>query len=544
MKSKAMFVSLALGLGLALATTCLLGGGTHEVTLAQSGSGVIRVAPTGSDGPGCGSAASPCRTVQFAVDQALPGEEIRLAEGVYSGVQNIPSLNTGTFTATQVVYINKSVTIRGGYATGRWATPDPEANPTTLDAQGQGRVVVVTDTTGVTLEGLRITGGDAEGLGGGPNGYNAGGGVYASHALSLTVTGCDVYSSSATTVERCCGEGGGLYLRSSDYTMVEGNTIHHNWGHQDGVGDGGGLFLDRSDHIIVQHNAIHDNVATTVNGRGGGLYVTDCDYAVLDGNVIRGNSASTGADAWAGGILLEFANHARVTNNLIKDNVASHWTWGYGGGMVLYGGINVTLENNVFVGNATSPNPDSTGFGGGGLYVEWSDATFVNTVLADNRASAHGSGVYVSNSSPRFLHTTIARNGGDGGGMYVDSWGNNSSSVALTNTVLYSHTVGITVTQGNTATLTATLWQGNGADRGGAGVMSHSDDHSGDPAFAGDGYHLRSASAAVDKGVEAGVTSDVDGDPRPTGPLPDLGADEFWYRNYLPLASRGHAPSQ
>jgi hypothetical protein len=206
--------------------------------------------------------------------------------------------------------------------------------------------------------------------------------------------------------------------------------------------------------------------------------------------------------------------------------------------MVVYGGINVTLENNVIISNATSLNPASTGFGGGGLYVEWSDAIFVNTVLADNLASAHGSGVYVSNGSPRFLHTTIARNGGDGVGIYVDSWGGRSSDVALTNTILFSHTVGVTVTTGNTATLNATLWQGNDVDRGGAGMTNHTNDHSGDPVFAGDGYHLTGGSAAIDKGVRAGVTSDIDSDLRPAGPLPDLGADELWQRVFLPLVMR------
>jgi hypothetical protein len=64
----------------------------------------------------------------------------------------------------------------------------------------------------------------------------------------------------------------------------------------------------------------------------------------------------------------------------------------------------------------------------------------------------------------------------------------------------------------------------------------------GDPAFvdpgAGD-YHLAPGSAAIDAGVEAGESSDVDGDPRPFGPAPDIGADEAWWRKvFLPLVRR------
>jgi hypothetical protein len=40
-------------------------------------------------------------------------------------------------------------------------------------------------------------------------------------------------------------------------------------------------------------------------------------------------------------------------------------------------------------------------------------------------------------------------------------------------------------------------------------------------------YHLLPGSDAIDAGVDAGVDHDLDGDPRPQGPAPDVGADEF-----------------
>ena len=152
-----------------------------------------------------------------------------------------------------------------------------------------------------------------------------------------------------------------------------------------------------------------------------------------------------------------------------------------------------------------------------------------------------GSGLYVWRSSPRLLHNTIARNsGGDGSGIYVTEHPSYGfySTVALTNTILVSHSVGITVTAGNTATLEATLWNGNALDWGGTGTVNHTNDHSGAPAFASDGYHLTPGSAAIDQGVNVGVMTDIDGDARPIGPLPDLGADEGKYRIYLQLVMR------
>ena len=52
-------------------------------------------------------------------------------------------------------------------------------------------------------------------------------------------------------------------------------------------------------------------------------------------------------------------------------------------------------------------------------------------------------------------------------------------------------------------------------------------------------YHLQSGSAAIDAGVDAGVTTDLDGEARPNGAAPDIGADEFVvYDIFLPAIVR------
>ncbi len=155
--------------------------------------------------------------------------------------------------------------------------------------------------------------------------------------------------------------------------------------------------------------------------------------------------------------------------------------------------------------------------------------------MVDNQADNQGGGLYVRASSPQLAHNTIAHNyGGDGGGVYVVEDATVYSDVALTDTILVSHTVGITVAAGNTATLEATLWGSgdwaNGADWGGAGtILVGAHNYWGDPAFidpgAGD-YHIGAGSTAIDAGVDAGVSDDIDGDTRPVGGGYDIGADE------------------
>ncbi len=75
-----------------------------------------------------------------------------------------------------------------------------------------------------------------------------------------------------------------------------------------------------------------------------------------------------------------------------------------------------------------------------------------------------------------------------------------------------------------------------------SGNAIHANDRSGDPAFALDDYYLTSSSAAIDAGVDAGVTTDIDGDARPWGEGYDIGADELRQRYvYLPLVMKNLA---
>ena len=75
-------------------------------------------------------------TVQAAVDAAESAGVIKVAQGTYTDIHVRGGL-------TQVVYISKTLTVRGGYTTSDWTSPNPLAHAAILDAQQLGRVMVI-----------------------------------------------------------------------------------------------------------------------------------------------------------------------------------------------------------------------------------------------------------------------------------------------------------------------------------------------------------------------------------------------------------------
>lgn len=479
-------------------------------------------------GGGSCSQPAPC-DLQTALIAASDGNSIYLAAGTYTGGGGA------------VVTIAHSISLYGGWdgAPGGPVVRAPDAYPTTIEGEGTRRGVFVHSGTTVALHGLRITGGNAAGRGGDPWGNDAGGGLYVDQA-TITISDCLIYGNTASTA--AAGSGGGLLLRGAAATVTS-CTVVSNTASAASHGHGGGLALVGG-RVTVSGSTVQDNIASTSGwGYGGGVYLLNSP-ATLSGNTIAGNVASSAGKAWGGGLYVWYSE-AMLNGNTVLGNVAGTADEGYGGGLVLSNSA-ATLCGNTIVSNTATLNSSSIGRGGAMYVWESGSWTLINNVLADNDARTAGSGVWLEGTSAngtsgRLLHTTIADNRSRGQGVFVGGY----TTLALTNTIIAGHnSVGIYVTAGSTATLEATLWHNNGSNIAGSGTVISSTNVMGHPAFAnssGWDYHLTASSAAVDRGVNAGVTSDMDGDPRPMGLGCDIGADEFALAHviHLPLVLRG-----
>lgn len=506
-KYKHIVFSVATG-SLLLAGLFLLLNGTSQIARADPGDLFVSSSASGN---AC-TQASPC-ALSTALSQATDGDTIYVAGGTYTGA------------GAAVITITRSITLYGGWdgASSGPVVRDPALYPTTLDGEGERRGVYVSGPLTVTLEGFTVTNGVA---------LDKGAGLYAEDT-NLTLRAMTFYSNVVDSGSTTYTFGGGAYVHGGSLAVIS-STFRANDAWCNGCGQTG----------------------------GGGL----CIYGTLSATIE--NSLFEANDAWKGsGLMFDggWGTPILIRHTTFQDN---GWGLSPGSGLGSYGGgaslgqAEAVVEDSTFLHNKAFQSSGALHFEGrvlsfnrnlvadnvaywtAGIEIWNADFSLINNLVVDNqpRSGASAAIRILSPSSGTLLHNTIARNSGPSGGYGILM--QSMHPVTLTNTILVSHTLGINVSAGSTATLEATLWGSgawaNGSDWGGDGtVITGTVNIWSDPAFVdpdGGDYHLGPASAAVDAGVNAGVTTDMDGDARPLGAGYDIGADEFIiYRLYLPL---------
>jgi hypothetical protein len=469
---------LTLGLGgiAALALLWLLGGSPSLLIHAQGPDthSVYYVAP----GASCGAGADPCyATVQEAADAADdPGDVIKVAAGIYTDVNTRAGV-------PQVVYISATVAIRGGYTTTNWTTPYPITQTTTLDALGLGRVLYIVGDISPTVEGLRISGGNATGLGGRSSG-DAGGGIYAVGA-AVTLSDNLICDNVATTIG--FGYGGGVYLASGS-AILSANTIRDNVASRDSDGYGGGVGVYQSD-VTMSGNTILSNTASVLAsyfGAGGGISAEGGTATLYDNTILSNTAVIAGSyDGWDhatgfGGGMVMLHTDGTLISNTIRGNVANGFGPAWGGGVHLQERCVVTLTDNVIRDNTASADGTrySDGYGGGVSVLGSSSAslalTLIDNTITDNVAAISG-----------------GLGAGGGIGLFGSYYGTTLISVtSVHNTFLR-----------NTAAVSSTLGAGGGIAMVQCNASLISDTILGNTAVISDGSAYRGAGGGVYLGV-------------------------------------------
>lgn len=491
---------------------------------------VIYVDDDSCPATGAGTQASPYCHIQDAVDAANDNYEIRVAAGNYTGVRTVPVEQwAGEYTYTQVVIITKSLTLQGGYSPNDWYTPDPAVNLTVIDAERQGRGVSIVGTIHdhpfVTVDGFTITGGDYTDLGNpdkvsnwecNNDGADCGGGFYA-YRSGFTLRNCIINDNIASRNE---GAGGGIYFAyTSAPSAIEDTRIISNSA-PGTYGTGGGLYGIRVNHpLTIAQSIFEDNVAQQVGGGAVLAFNIEDLVTIIDTDFL----SNTAVSDLAGGLYVRLSENgeilrmdrARFQNNQALNRAGALY-------LDVAGAVtpNARLTNLLFTGNSLNEaNSDDA--------IVHIDGTFTSLDVEMAHITA------VDNSAVTFLYAKPGNDPGDTMTVHVQ----NALLSFFTNAYAAEETVNgaVVIEHDNTLTQYVTnLHQ----SVGGSPTFTANNPLTGDPKLSAT-YHLQSGSAAIDAGVNAGVATDLDGQTRPNGTSPDIGADEFLlYNLYLPAILR------
>jgi hypothetical protein len=348
----------------------------HEVdnfTVYERTPTIMRVIQGGATTFPCGNSWETACSLQTSLTNAISGDEIWVAQGLYR-----PTTGTDRSATFQLV---AGVAVYGGFSGDetRLADRHRDLNRLTIlngdigivDNKSDNSYHVVRGTTGATLDGFTISSGNADG-GASPDCY--GGGMINWPYSSPTVTNIIFQGNSARS-----GGGGMFNSWYSNPIITEVDFIGNSapWG--------GGMELSSSNPTVKGVQFIENSAKY-----GGGMHISSGSPTLSDVNFFR-NSATL----YGGGLFNSSKDSPTITNGLFQENSAF-----YGGGLVNFSSATISLDGSQFLSNKAG----TTGDGYGGAINNGGDITITNTEFKSNQAGVEkyvgqgqGGAIYNSN---------------------------------------------------------------------------------------------------------------------------------------------------
>jgi uncharacterized repeat protein (TIGR01451 family) len=333
---------------------------------------------------------------QQAVDAASNGALIKVA-GYCVGVFFREEI-------TQSIYADLDLTFRGGYEGTFTQPPDPAMYPTVIDADYEGRVLVVTDTSTVRVEDMTLIKGNSWLLFGNKVDSllqaGVGGGAYVVDGSSLTIVDSTLDWNGAP------GDGGGIYAYGSTVNLLN-STVQNNFAYWPGAGidpAGGGIYINGT--LTISGT---DVVSNTSDGYGGGIFADGPNTVVtVDNSQVSYNYAY-----WnGGGFDIHDETELTINNSQVNYNYSDD---GDGGAMNADGTPEITINNSQL--NYNVVEDSDGGVLNAGFPNEDDDitATINNSQLDHNYAYSEGtiwiSGTLTINNSTLNYNTTGSEGG-------------------------------------------------------------------------------------------------------------------------------------
>lgn len=257
------------------------------------------------------------------------------------------------------------------------------------------------------------------------------------------------------------------------------------------------------------------------------LRITACNLSnntvVIDPDGV-GSAAGSTDDYGASGLVVLAADNVEIDHNVISGNVGPSGDFGQDGSAVeIYGAIGAVVHHNVCQNNQTFSELGDTRTSGT-IYHNNLITSNINGALGVN---AQGTGAFGPVLNTQFHHNTVVLTGTSGTGLVADT----GATFAAHNNIIVAPYIGYTaqkIDEGNNVFVGGA----NGNDiqstaNAGTGIASTSVLTQTSQFVSASNYRLVSGATAINRGVDLGYTTDLDGNPRKQGAAPDAGAYEF-----------------